>query len=56
MTESERKRFSDLCSRKAEGTTPLCFLLKVGMRKVLSSEEERRDLEGLYIGTSSATY
>ena len=42
MTESERKGIPDLDRRKANG----CFLWKVGMRNVLSSEEERRDQEG----------
>ena len=40
MTESERKRIPDLDSREAKGTTPCCFLLKKGVRKVLLSEEE----------------
>ena len=48
VTESKRKRIPDLDSREAKGTTrpPCCFLLKKGMHMVLSSKEERRDLEG----------
>ena len=46
VTESERKRIPDLDSREAKARPPCCFLLKKGMRKILSSEEERRDLEG----------
>ena len=42
VTESERQGIPDLDRRKANG----CFLWKVGMRNVLSSEEERRDQEG----------
>ena len=42
MTESERKGIPDLDRREAKG----CFVWKVGMRNVLSSEEERRDQEG----------
>ena len=31
---------------KKKARPPCCFLLKVGIRKVMSWEEERRDLEG----------
>ena len=45
MTKSERKRIPDLDSREAKGkATMLSF--EVGMREVLTPEEERRDLEG----------
>ena len=62
VTESERKRIPDLCCREAKGTTTMLFLfvcclfLKKGMRKILSSEEEHRDLEGTEIWTRSAKY
>ena len=48
MTESERKRIPDLCCREAKGTTTMPFSFEGGnaKRKVLSSEEERRNLEG----------
>ena len=45
VTESERKRIPDLDSRKVKCTSTTLFLLKKGMRKVLSSEKEHRDLE-----------
>ena len=44
VTESERERIPGLYSRETEGQTT-CFLFKVGIQKVLSSEEERRDLD-----------
>ena len=44
VRNSEKERIQDLyCT---EGKIPCCFLLKVGMRKVLPSEDEPRDLEG----------
>ena len=48
VTESERKRIPDLCCREAKGTTTMPFSFEGGnaKRKVLSSEEERRNLEG----------
>ena len=49
MTESERKRIPDLDSREAKGTTTMLFSFEEGDSKdsiCLSSEEERRDLEG----------
>ena len=48
MTESERKRIPDLCSREAKGTTTMLFSFEGGnaKSKVLPSEEERRNLEG----------
>ena len=58
MTESERKRIPDLpgTAEKQKARPPCCFLLKKGMRKILSPEEERRDLEGTQIWTSSSKY
>ena len=46
VTESERKRIPAVDSREAKGTTTMVFSLKKGMQNILSSEEERRDLEG----------
>ena len=46
VTESGRKRIPDMNSREAE-RPPCCFLLQKGMQKVLLSEEECRDLEGM---------
>ena len=46
MTESGRE-ITQICSaEKQKARPPCCFRSKVGMRKVLSSEEERRNLEG----------
>ena len=45
VTESERKRIPDLDSREAKGTTSMLFSFEEGDAKVLTSEEERRDLE-----------
>ena len=40
------REITQICSaEKQKARPPYCFRLKVGMRKVLSSEEERRDLE-----------
>ena len=46
MTESERTRIPDLCNREAKVTTPMLFSFERGDAKILSSEEERRDLGG----------
>ena len=60
VTKSKRKRIPDLDRKEAKSTTTMLFsfekvrksvnwcltLLKKGMRKVLSSEEECSDLEG----------
>ena len=57
MTESERKRIPDLDSREAKGTTTMVISFEERDAKdSLSSEEERRDLEGTKIWTSSAKY
>ena len=44
--DNEWKRILDLCMRKQKARPTCSFRLKVGIRKVLSSEEERRYLEG----------
>ena len=46
VTERERKRIPDWAAEKQKAQPKCCFLLKVWMRNILSSEEERRDLEG----------
>ena len=46
VTERERKRIPNWAAEKQKARPKCRFLLKVWMRKVLSSEEERRDLEG----------
>ena len=56
MVDDERERIPGLCSVETEGPSTMLFsleLLKVGTWKVLSSEEERTDLEGPEIQTSS---
>ena len=40
------KEFQICTAEKQKAWPPCCFLLKVGMRNVLSLEEERKDLEG----------
>ena len=59
MMESERKRILDLCSREAKGVATCCLFFKYGdmkKKKVISSKEECRDLEGTRIWTSSTKY
>ena len=45
VTAKERE-FQIWTAEKQKAQPPFCFLLKKGMQKILSSEEERRDLEG----------
>ena len=54
--EQKEEKFPICAADKQKVRAPCCFLLKVGMRTVLSSEKERRDLEGTQIWTSSAKY
>ena len=49
VSESDARsepEFQIWAAEKQNARLPCCFILKVGMRKVLSSEEDRRDLEG----------
>ena len=46
MTQNQRKKFQIYAAEKQKARPPCCFLLKVRMRKVLSSEKEcRRDVD-----------
>ena len=57
LWQRTKGRGLQICAaEKQKARLPCCFLLKVGMREVLSSEEEHRDLEGMNIWTSSAKY
>ena len=50
LWQSERRRQFQICAAEKQNTwPPCCFLLKVGVQKILSSREECRDLEGTEI-------